>query len=70
VGEARAIVVSGGSDEDLGLVHQPAKALGVEHAVAVPLKRRPQVALRVREGSECTATRCTGWGEKPLLVLL
>src|SRR4051812_44302419 len=45
VGEAGPVVVAGGSDKDLGLVHQPAKTLGVEDAIAVALKRCPQVRL-------------------------
>ena len=51
VGEPGAVVVAGGSDKDLGLVHQPAKALGVEDAIAVALKRGPQVALRFWRGA-------------------
>src|SRR5215210_2692125 len=43
VGEAGSIVVAGGSDEDLGLVHQSAKTLRVEDAVAVALERGSQV---------------------------
>ena len=39
MGEAGAVVVAGGPDEDLGLVHQPAEALGVDDPVAVALER-------------------------------
>ena len=48
VGEAGAVVVAGGGDEDLRLVHEAAKALGVEDPVAVALERGAQVALRFR----------------------
>ena len=45
VGEAGPVVVALGGDEDLGLVLEPAKGLGVDDAVAVALKRRPQRAV-------------------------
>ncbi len=44
VGQARAVVVALGGDEDLGLVHQPAEGLGVNDAVAVALKGRAETA--------------------------
>ena len=42
VSEARSVVVADRGDEDLGLVLEAPKALGVDDAVAVTLKRRPQ----------------------------
>src|SRR5215213_4797792 len=45
VGEPGAVVVTSGSDKDLGLVHQPAKALGMEDAVTVALEGGPQIRL-------------------------
>src|SRR5829696_2824829 len=69
MGETGPVVVRGGSDKDLGLVHQPTKALAVENPVSVPLERRSQVAFRLRRGSLRSAAGPTGWGEKPLLAL-
>jgi hypothetical protein len=40
VGEACAIVIASRGDEDLGLVHEAAKALRVEHPIAIPLEGR------------------------------
>ena len=57
VGEAGPVVVAGRGDEDLGLVHQPAKALGVEDPIAVALERGAQVALRFRHGPLRSAAR-------------
>ncbi len=51
MGEAGPVVVGGGSDKDLGLVHQPAKALGVEDAVAVDLEARPLGVVRLVAGT-------------------
>jgi hypothetical protein len=51
MGEASPVVVTGGSDKDLSLVHQAAKALGVQDAVAVALERGPQVRFRFRRAS-------------------
>ena len=63
VGEAGPVVVTGGSDKDLGLVHQPAKTLGVEDTVAVALERGAQVALWFRRGAVAPAARrATGRG--------
>ena len=56
VGQARPVVIAGGRDENLGLVHQAAKALGVEDAVAVALKGGPQLALWIRSGARGAAT--------------
>ncbi len=39
VRQASPVVVAGGSDEDLGLVHESPETLGVDDAVAVALKR-------------------------------
>ena len=60
VGQAGAVVVAGGGDKDLGLVHQPAEALGVEDAIAVALKRGPQVALWFWPRRVCVAARRAG----------
>jgi hypothetical protein len=45
VGQARAVVVALGGDEDLGLVLEPSERLRVDDPVAVALERRPQGAL-------------------------
>ena len=47
VGEAGAVVVALGGDEDLGLVLQAPEALGVDDPVAVALERRAQAAGRL-----------------------
>ncbi len=47
VGEARAIVVLLGVDEDLGLVLETAERLGVDDPVAVALEIRAHRALRL-----------------------
>ena len=44
VRQTSAVVVAGGVDEDLCLVHQPPERLGVHDPVAVALERRPQQA--------------------------
>src|SRR6185312_16371294 len=44
VREPGAVVVTLRCDENLGLVLQPAKALGMHHPVAIALKRRSQTA--------------------------
>jgi hypothetical protein len=38
VGEPGPVVIAGWCNEDLCLVHQPPEALGVDDAIAVPLK--------------------------------
>jgi hypothetical protein len=43
--EAGAIVIARRREEDLGFVFEPAERLGVNDAVAVTLKRRPDVVL-------------------------
>ena len=53
VGQARAVVVAFGGDEDLGLVHEPAEGLGVNDAVAVALKGRAETAWRL--GADASA---------------
>ena len=68
MGEAGPVVVAGGSDKDLGLVHQPAKALGVEDAIAVALERGSQVALRLWRGPLRSAARRAGGREQLLLA--
>ena len=45
VGEAGAVVVALGRDEDLGLVLEPPEGLGVDDAVAVALERRADGAV-------------------------
>ena len=45
VGEAGPVVVALGGDEDLGLVLEATKGLGVDDPVAVALERRPQRAV-------------------------
>ena len=45
VRHARAVVVAGGVDEDLGLALQPPERLRVHNAVAIALERRPDPAL-------------------------
>ena len=42
VGQPRAVVVAGGVDEDLRLVHQPPERLRVHDPVAIALERRAQ----------------------------
>ena len=68
MGEAGPVVVAGGSDKDLGLVHQPAKALGVEDPVAVALERGSQVALRLWRGPLRPAARRAGGRQQLLLA--
>jgi hypothetical protein len=60
VGEAGPVVVGGGSDKNLGLVHEPAKALAVENPVTIPLERGSQVTLGLWRGALRSAARCTG----------
>jgi len=68
VGETGSVVVASGSDEDLGLVHQPAKTLGVEDTVAVALKRGPQFTLWFQRLPLCPAAwRGTGGKEVRLV---
>src|SRR5215210_4089329 len=60
VGEARAVVVALGRDEDLGLVLQAPEGLRVDNPVAIALERRTMVRLwfrlladgRIRAGGE------------------
>ena len=68
VGEAGPVVVAGGSDKDLGLVHQPAKALAVEDAIAVALKRGPQVGLWFWRGALRASARPAGGRENLLFA--
>jgi hypothetical protein len=68
MGEASPVVVGGGSDKDLGLVHQPAKALGVEDPIAVPLERGSQVALRLWRGPLHSAASRADGREQVLLA--
>src|SRR5262249_39800185 len=49
MGEARAVVVALGGDEDLGLVLQAPERLGVEDPVAIPLERGPKPIRRLRD---------------------
>jgi hypothetical protein len=70
VGEAGPVVVGGGSDKDLSLVHQPPKALGVKNPIAVALERGSQVAHGFWRGSlRATARRACGC-QQQLLALL
>ena len=68
MGEAGPVVVGGGSDKDLGLVHQPPKALGVENPIAVALERGSQIALRLWRGSLRAAARRAGGRQQLLLA--
>ena len=47
VRQTRAVVVAGGIDEDLRLVHQPPERLRVHDPVAVALERRAEQARRL-----------------------
>jgi hypothetical protein len=68
MGEAGSVVVTGGSDKDLGLVHQAAKTLGVQDAVAVALERGPQVGLWFWRRSLGSPAWPAGGGEKLLFL--
>ena len=59
VRQPRAVVVAGRREEHLRLVLQPAERLAVDDAVAIALKRRPDVVLRL--GAE-TAARVRALG--------
>ena len=59
VGESGCVVVAERSDEDLGLVLQPAKRLGVQYAVAVPLELRAH-------GRGLLWSRATPTSDRPL----
>ena len=59
VRETGAVVVAGRCDEDLGLVHEAAEALGMEDAVTVALKGGTQVALGIK-GRACGAPAARG----------
>src|SRR5262249_22248444 len=52
VGEPRAVVIAARRDEDLRLVAQAAKRLGVHDPVAVALQRRAQPAVRLLAGPD------------------
>jgi len=60
VGHARAVVVTGRVDEDLGLPLQPAERLRVEDPVAVPLERRPDEALLLLALASASLVRPNG----------
>ena len=47
VRQARAVVIAGRREEHLRLVLQPAERLAVDDAIAVALKRRPDVVFRL-----------------------
>ena len=48
VRETRAVVIAGGREEDLGLVLQAPKRLAVDDAIAIALKRRPDIVFLLR----------------------
>ena len=48
VRQARAVVIAGRREEHLRLVLQPAERLAVDDAIAIALKRRPDVVFRLR----------------------
>src|SRR5579872_4274612 len=57
VREARTVVIAFRREEDLSLVLEPAERLAVNHAVAVPLKRRTDVIFPLRvETPTCAIT--------------
>src|SRR5215207_4425998 len=64
MGEAGPVVVCGRRDKDLGLVHQPAKAFGVENPVTVPLESGAQITLRLWRGPSRPAARRAGGREQ------
>ena len=70
VHQSCAVVVPGGSDKDLGLVHQPAEALGVEDPIAIALECGPQIALRVGCGSQRATTSGAGGSKEEFFPLL
>src|SRR5215217_2147716 len=62
--EAGAIVVAGGTDKDLGLMHQPAETLRMDHPVPVALERCPNRGWLLRFGAYGVfAPRCR-WGQR------
>ena len=65
VREPRAVVVALVRDEDLGLVHEPAKGSGVDDAVAVAAKLIARGALLLRHKPP-TRTRRIGGKGSPL----
>jgi hypothetical protein len=67
VGEPGPVVIALGGDEDLGLVLEPAEGLGVDDAVAVALKRRPQRAVRLLHRTPCRVGTRRPVGEELLL---
>ena len=60
VGQAGAVVVALGGDEDLGLVHETAEGLRVDDAVAVALKWRAEAARRLVAGAPAGLVRADG----------
>ena len=65
-----AVVVAGGVDEDLRLVHQPPERLRVDDPVAVALERRPQQARLLLARAPARLVRAhRERREPPLLVL-
>ena len=68
--EARAVVVAGGVDEDLRLVHQPPERLRVHDPVAIALERRAQEAFVLGLRSPARLVRADGERREPPLFVL
>ena len=70
VGQAGAVVVAGGVDEDLRLVHQPPERLGVHDPVAVALERRAQQARLLLARAPARLVGAHGERREPPLLVL
>ena len=70
VRQPRAVVVAGGVDEDLRLVHQPPERLGVHDPVAVALERRAQQARLLLARAPARLVGAHGERRKPPLLVL
>ncbi len=66
--QARAEEIAFVIDEDLGLVLEPAERAGVDHAIAVPLERRPPGRVRLGVAPAARQLRARGVGRETAAV--
>ena len=70
VGHARAEMVAGRVDEDLGLPFQPPERLRVQDPVAIALERRAHAALVLLARAPARLVRLDGERRQPRLLVL
>ena len=66
--QARAEEIAFVIDEDLRLVLEPAERTGVNHAIAVPLERRPPRRVRLGVAPAARELRARGVGRETAAV--